>query len=310
MSGAVACTIAADNYLPFVRVLARSFEAHNPGTRFRVLLLAGEAERDAAKSEGLGVIRLRDLAVPRLRGMLRRYGRRQLCAALKPALLRHLLESDHESVVFMDADILVTASLEPLFAEVGRHALSLTPHIQRVPGAARQQELEKTLLQAGMYNAGFVGVSDREETRRFLAWWEERLRRHCLNDPRKGLHYDQRWLDHAIGFVQDVHILRDPACNVAYWNLDELEMRFDGSRYWVNGSPLRFFHFSGFDPSEPTRVTRYVPGWRVEQLGPESGLFRQYADLLREAGWVAPERRPRAWPAWWRRWAAWLDTRV
>ncbi len=310
VSGAVACTIAAGNYLPFVRVLARSFAAHNPGTPFRVLLVGGETEEDAAEREGLAVTRLRDLAAPGLRGMLRRYGRRQLCAALKPALLRHLLESHREPVVFLDADILVTASLEPLFAEVARHALCLTPHIRRVPSAAHQEGLEKTLLRAGIYNAGFVGVSDREETRTFLVWWEERLRRHCLDDPRQALHYDQRWLDHAIGFVQDLHILRDPGYNAAWWNLGERELRFDGSRYHVDGSPLGFFHFSGFDPSEPSRVTRYVPGWKLDELGPASGLFRHYAELLREDGWVAPERRPRAWPVSWRRFAAWLGTRV
>jgi hypothetical protein len=281
MSGHVACTIAAANYLPFVRVLARSLREHAPGTRLAVLLVADERQRAAAQREGLDIVSPHELNIPALQALLQRYNRKQACAALKPALLRHLLERGCESAVFLDPDILVTADLAPVFTTVAAHALTLTSHVRKPASMFARLRHAPYLLLSGMYNAGFVGVRACEESRRFLAWWEERLRTHCLDARAAGINHDQRWLDHAVGFVGDLHLLRDPGCNVAYWNMQDLEWRSEGSAYLVDGVPLRFFHFSGFDPAVPSRVTRYLPELRA-QPEPVARLFRTYADLVRQ----------------------------
>lgn len=278
---AVACTIAAANYLPFVRVLARSFRERMPGTPLVVLLMADEQQRAAAQNEGLSIVNPHALKVPALAELLQRYKRKQVCAALKPALLRHLLERGYESAVYLDPDILVTADLAPVFASVAAHALTLTPHVSKPASRFARLHRAPYLLLSGMYNAGFVGVRACEESRRFLAWWEERLRTHCLDARADGINHDQRWLDHAVGFVGDLHLLRDPGCNVAYWNMQDLEWRMEGSAYLVDGAPLRFFHFSGFDPATPGRATRYMDQ-SADLPEPLARLFRTYADLVRQ----------------------------
>ena len=184
--------------------------------------------------------------------MLRRYDRLQIAVALKPAIVRHLIETGYSPVVYLDADILVTSDLTPLLEDVARHAVSLTPHIGPGRATAERENFERALLMAGTFNLGFLGVSDREETRRFLAWWEGRLRTHCKQAVREGFNYDQRWVDLAPALVSDLHIVRDPGCNVAYWNLREANITRDGDAYRVDGVPLRFFHFSGFSPATPT----------------------------------------------------------
>ncbi len=95
-----------------------------------------------------------------------------------------------------------------------------------------------------MYNLGFIAVG--ESARPFLDWWWQRTRREALVDVPKMMFTDQRWVDFVPSFF-DHHILKDPGYNVAYWNLHGREVRAEGDRYLVNGEPLKFFHFSGFD---------------------------------------------------------------
>jgi hypothetical protein len=40
-------------------------------------------------------------------------------------------------------------------------------------------------------------------------------------NPSQGMHVDQNWVNFAPGMQDGVFILRDPAYNIAYWNLHE-----------------------------------------------------------------------------------------
>lgn len=310
MSRIIVGTIVTENYLPAAQVMAESFRRHHPEIPLRVLFVGVKTACRAAKKTGLDVLRISDLGLPDMTQFFPGYDRMQTMVALKPFLLAHLLESSDGAAVFLDSDILVTASLDPLFEEVAQHSLSVTPHIGlRGPQPGRSR-MERILLMAGMYNGGFVGVTDREETRKFLDWWKSRLKTHCICAPGEGFNHDQRWLDLAQGFVSDFHLVRDPGCNVAYWNLPELELTQTGSAFFANGSPLRFFHFSGFDPGTPDEVSRHAPGWKVDELGVAAALFRRYATLLKIAGCADAINAPWPWddkpPSLLQRFRAWL----
>src|SRR5215204_4566935 len=161
-----------------------------------------------------------------------------VCCALKPAVVEHALDAGHASVLYLDPDQLLLAPIDDVLARVRAHALVLSPHLVRPSGAAR----ELLVLESGTYNGGLVGCSDRPETRRFLAFWHDRATRHPELAPGRGLNYDQRWLDLAPGHVADLHVLLAPDVNVGHWRLPAAE-------------PPRLFHFSGFDPDRPDRVS-------------------------------------------------------
>jgi hypothetical protein len=129
------------------------------------------------------------------------------------------------------------------------------------------------MLGAGTFNAGCVAVADSRVGRSFLDWWSERLRLDCLHDLAAGLHGDQRWLDLVPGMFGETAVVRDPRCNVAYWNLAD---RAD--------EKPRFFHFSGFDPRSPEIVSRHAPGLTTTATGPFEALFVRYARRLHEEG--------------------------
>lgn len=280
-----AVTVAAANYLPQAGAMAASLRRFHPEMPLYVVL-AGTRRR-AAGLERLGarVVTLDELRVEGLRGMMLRYGPKELCAALKPSAIEMVLDAGHRTAVFLDPDMLVLASLESCLRHAAAHALMLTPHIGSEAAERPEESLERALLMAGMFNGGFIGASDCGETRRFLDWWAKRLRRHCFEDVEAGMHYDQRWLDLVPGFVADLHVCHHAGCNAAYWRLGWMALEQRGEAFLLGGQPLRLFHFSGYDPAAPEFVTKFRPGWRVEETRAGAALFRLYQDRLREAGW-------------------------
>ncbi|MCC7125790.1 MAG: hypothetical protein IT178_13140 [Acidobacteria bacterium] len=142
------------------------------------------------------------------------------------------------------------------------------------------------MIRAGTFNGGFIGVSRRPAGPAFLDWWYERLLTHNRMDPAAGLHHDQRWLDLVPPFFGDLGIVRDPGCNVAYWNLGERGVHVVDGRVMAGEVPLRFFHFSGFNPAAPMPLSRHARVSGVDGLDVAGDLARRYSDLLHASGWL------------------------
>ena len=271
-------TILAKNYLAHARVLAQSLRRHHPGVPFLALLIDDPAGCFDPPLEPFEIVAL---PPPRSQRTMK-----ELAAATKPAALQLLLDRGFTSAVFLDPDILVRASLDGLFAMVASHAVTLTPHLLAPLAGPGRVARELNILQSGTFNAGFIGVTESASARRFLGWWRERVTGDCEYDVGAGVYYDQRWLDLAPVFFEDVFVVRDAAYNVAHWNLPERAL-----------AAARFVHFSGFDPERPSRVTRYSGRVEAESLGAGAQLFADYAALLHAAGyreatrWVPRRKR-------------------
>src|SRR5262249_3073707 len=96
----------------------------------------------------------------------------------------------------------------------------------------------------------------------------------------------------APGLVSDLAIQREPEFNVAYWNLHSRRLARGGDGYTVDGRPLAFFHFSGFDPDSPLVLSRHQDRIDV-QANPvlEPILAESAAGVLTEGHAVS-----RRWP--------------
>jgi glycosyltransferase involved in cell wall biosynthesis len=83
---------------------------------------------------------------------------------------------------------------------------------------------------------------------------------------------------------------------VAFWNLDTRPVTEDASGFLAGGVPLRFFHFSAYDPDEPHLLSRHQ-GERPRVLLSEHPALRRlcdrYAARLVAEGW--PECRKLAY---------------
>jgi glycosyltransferase involved in cell wall biosynthesis len=198
----------------------------------------------------------------------------ELATAVKPLLLRRLLTEGLSAVLYFDPDVQVFDSVESLWRLAIEGGIALTPHVLTPIPDDGFEVSDLAVLRAGVFNLGFIGVG--AGTERFLEWWSGRLRRHCLSDPGNGMFVDQRWLDYVAAFFPHT-VVRDPGCNVAYWNLHERRLMHTASGFEVNGGPLRFYHFSGFDPEVPYLLSKHQ-GRNPRVLLSEQPALRELCD--------------------------------
>jgi len=291
MTVRAACTIVASNYLAQARVCARSFRAHHPDARMFVAFIDDPSEALAPGGEPFEVVTLKDVAIPDLARMSFKYTVLEFSTAVKPFIMEHLLQREGiERLLYLDPDIEVFAPLDALFGGLDEIPISLTPHtLSPIEDAAEPSE--RSLLQAGVYNLGYVGVASHPRAVEMLRWWQRRCSAWCVSRPAEGLFVDQKWMDLAPAMFAPVRIETDPGLNVAYWNLHERRVTAaDAPR--VNGVPLKFFHFSGYSPARPDNVSKHQDRFAMDQVGEARTLFERYGARLQQEGFEDLVRRP------------------
>jgi glycosyltransferase involved in cell wall biosynthesis len=279
-----ACTIIAKNYVAYARVLARSFAEHHPDGRFWTLIIDdGSGHIDPAQ-EPFEVLTPHDIGCDAFIEMAMRYTVLELSTAVKPWLLRHLMAATAKPVTYLDPDIKIYGSLQSLDDLAAQRGLAVIPHnIEPIPADGRKPS-QVDIMIAGVYNLGYVSTAPGEEVDELLDWWSDRLRRDCRVDPAWGYFVDQRWFDLAPGFLTDLAIIREPQYNVAYWNLHSRRLERRDGGYAVNGRPLAFFHFSGFDPAHPLVLSRHQDRIDVTNDPVLEQILGEYAAEVMAAG--------------------------
>lgn len=285
-SRACICTVISRSYLPFAQAWLESIRRHHPAGELDVLVSVVDGTPANAPAGSIGV----DFAqLPGATQMLEGYGRQALVIAGKAPLLQHALELGYERAVFLDVDMLAYDRLDPLL-DRDLAQIVLTPHVLAplANGAFTTgdtgPEFERILLLSGVFNGGCIAVGPGASSSAFLDWFADRLRTHCRHDVTNGLHYDQTWLDFVPGMFDSVQILRDPSINVAYWNVHERPVTQAADGRWMAGdTPLRLFHFSGFDADRPTIPSRYRAAMTMHDMAGAAPLFADYASRLAAA---------------------------
>lgn len=285
-----ACTIVARDRLARARVLVDSFRRHHDDGSF-VVLLVDEPGAERPTVAGAEVLLLDEIGVPapELERLRIGYDVAELVAAVRPWLLRAVLDRGHPHVAYVDADVSIERRITELPGLVRDHSVVLTPRLTEPPPPG-----EPTALPAGTFDPGFVAVGDTVDGRRLLDWWAA----HLMAQPRVvagGPPTDQRLLDLVPGLFQHV-VVTDPSWNVASWNLPTRSLdRGDDGVVRVDGRPLTFVQLTGYAPDEPHLLSRdQGPDPRV--LLSEDPVLRELCDdygrRLRGASASGDERPP------------------
>ena len=291
------CTIASKNYLGMVRVFAESVRRTNPGTPVYVLLADRVENRFDPAHELYHLIALDELDnIPNARNFFFRYDPIELNTAAKPYFLEYLFRKyGVEKICYFDPDIMVFAGLDNLWKLMDIHSMVVTPHIT-APYQDERHPNEREINLAGVFNLGFIGFANTPTSASFLAWWQARLYDYGYMNPAMGMHVDQNWVNFAPAMHPDVFILRDPAYNIAYWNLHERgrRLRFDGDTLFIDQRPAVFYHFSGFDPDHIEAISRHQDRFALADFPNLRPLFAHYRDLLQQSDFAGIKKWPYA----------------
>ena len=286
------CTIIAKNYVAQARVLARSFADHHPeGRCFALVIDEFEGYLEPA-AEPFALLTPEQIGCREFQEMALRYDVLELSTAVKPWLLRHLLREGSAAITYLDPDIRVYSSLERLDELAREHGVVLTPHNTEPLPDDGERPNQIDILLAGVYNLGYVSVGAGAETDKLLDWWRQRLLNDCRVDPLNGYFVDQRWFDLAPGLVSDHAIVREPQYNTAYWNIHSRRLERDGGQYTVDGQPLAFFHFSGFDPQLPDLLSRHQSRVTLSGNPALARICSEYARETIAAGYLEAKDWP------------------
>ena len=290
------CTIIARNYLAQARILARSFKQVHPDGDCSVLVIDDPAGFIDPTKEQFELLTIYDIGLPDAERMAAIYDVMELSTAVKPWLLRTLLARPGvDSVSYLDPDIQVFSSLAKIEEEAKTHGIVLTPHFTTPLPRDGRKPSEEDILIAGTYNLGFIGLGAGDTADALLDWWSERLENDCVNDPANGHFVDQRWIDLVPGFWPDLFLLRETNYNIAYWNLPTRSLEIDGDGYRVDGEPLRFFHFSGYDPRRPDDLSKHQTRIALRDDLALARICDAYGEQMLAAGFDEAHKWPYGW---------------
>jgi len=255
-------------YLNRARVLAKTLRRHHPDWVIWAVIVDRPPvgfEFDLSKEDFDRVITVEmlfgEITTPWLFG----HDIVEACTAVKAQALRHIMaDSSAEKILYFDPDIAIFNQMNEVVDLLDHHSIILTPHQVDPELAAETQAIldnEVCSLHYGIFNLGFIAVNKTPEARKFIQWWADRLFKFCHDRLDIGIFVDQKWCNLIPCFFDGVKVLRDPGYNVASWNLSQREMTFDmNGQAQINGSPLRFFHFTKLGPTGDAMTLRYARG--------------------------------------------------
>ena len=258
-------------------------------------LLVDRHNDDISAHTGFQTIDLDELHIPDQLQMAFAYDIVEMNTAVKPFLFSHLLQKGYSKVIYIDPDIFVFDRLDLPIDALETHSIVLTPHaLSPAPQATSfsdKVQWEQNMLVGGIFNLGFIGISNRQSAWEFLVWWQNRCRYLCFVEPIVGLFVDQKWAELTIAYWNDVFMLRDPGFNVSVWNLHE---RTIYNKLVNQTHKLIFYHFSSIDINNESFLSKHDTSVTFQQYPLLKELFSNYRAAVRQNGYEQYRSTPYA----------------
>ena len=240
------CVFYSPAFKPRARICMRSIRDHHPGVEIHGVTIQSEA-KPGTYIEGFHKARfqwMRD-KLPTL-----------------PA---------GDRLIFVGADCGFYGPATGFLQMVEEKDIVVVPHVI-TPPKLRGKDMNLT----GHANGDIFSFSP--EALPVLDWL---LEQDMVNDPAKGVFYEQTWLTSLPFVAENVGIYRQPDMNLAWFNFHERSVTEQDGQPYVNGLPLVMAHFTGYVQGSPNRASRYYGGPDV--TGPLLKLYEGYEEALTRA---------------------------
>jgi len=269
------CTVVTPSHLCWARALAESLKTAGNFEPLYVLLVSEESFTGSLP-DNIHLCALDQLTRSLPKNIHWYFDSFELCNALKPFIVEWVLQQGFEEVCFLDADLYIVGSFDPVWSALADAHLLLTPHHLSPPSLNLCYTNEVSVSDMGMLNGGFLAWRNGDPTTAILNWMCQRFPLYGFCDRPKGMFVDQKLLPLLLQyFPQDVQILHNPCLNIAFWNAHERTVGHKDGRYFVGQDPVVFFHMSGFRLNKPQTPCSYIP-------------TRENEGILAAAPWMHP----------------------
>jgi hypothetical protein len=167
--------------------------------------------------------------------------RKQYYFSATPNICIYLLNkySDIDILLYLDADVYLFNSLEPLYNEFGNSSIGICPH--------RLHPIVKRLTKNhGIYNVGVNLFRNNLVGKKCLNDWKQECESWYKGKPGYNLNYfsDQIFLDKWPEKYSEVKVIQHIGIDVAPWNAANYKFRKENNILYVNDFPVIIYHFS------------------------------------------------------------------
>ncbi len=286
----VAFTICSHNYLSQALVLADSIVKLNPDYTFYIGIVdEPNLKLPALDHKQVCFLYVQEIGLTHFDDLVSRYNIIELNTCVKASFFKYLFKT-HPScshIHYFDPDIKLFASLISLDQHFDKFNILLTPHITEPIEDDHLEPRENMFLNYGIYNLGYIGLRNDQESFDLLEWWES----HTLNmgymRVHQGYFVDQLWMNHVPLFFKGVCILRNKGFNCAPWNIHERRATIapSGNLLFDDQSELIFYHFSSFNPIIPSKLSGAYSRNTFENRPEFRVIYEEYGQELLENGY-------------------------
>jgi len=273
---AILCTVFDEKYLSRGLVMVESLRPHLIGSQKIVILALDFASFSFLRNRfilenAIEVLSFQDLPEVDFWQIRRTRTYVEFCWALGAVLSNALLLREKKLTVYVDADTCFFSSPQGIIDLGSRANASITPH--RFP--KRLQHLEVN----GKYNVGWVSFAPTPIGIAISTEWRESCERSTVYDASQGIVGDQKYLDTWGEKYPGVLDLNDPGANLAPWNHESHNVVLREEAWFVDDSPLIFYHFHGFRTLSGGKVSPVDQLYRMVKDVPMP-LYVKYFSLL------------------------------
>lgn len=254
-----------NNYLSRALVLGESIKAVYGEHAYFVVFLTERTIKLKTHQKSMidkyidEVILANSLSIPNFENWIFLHNVVEACTAIKGSALSFLAKKyRNHKIFYIDPDIELFSKLTEAENLLIDRKIVLTPHLTKIkPGDISTHEL--SIMKHGVYNLGFLGVFSDNSVDNFISWWENWLIEYCFIDYPNGIFTDQKVMDQAPIYFDNIVSISHPGYNVATWNLWYRHLTIHNEfLYAVNDQALRFFHHSGSNSTaRMEQITNY-----------------------------------------------------
>lgn len=262
------CTISTKSHLFKSKVLSDSLKKY--GYQTINLLVDSDSVDEKTIFESKSYLTLKDLPQTDTKLILSKYRAHsdKLRWALKPVLMKYLLETKFEKVIYVDNDIYFFSKPNLLFDQLDLSNILLTPHFYS-SNPKKEQNWFEANYRVGLFNAGFVGVNRKAID--MLNWWRECCEFNIKKSFWRGLFDDQKYLDLVPIVFDNVYIIKDTGYNLAGWNYKNRLLKLGETDF----SSITFVHFAELTLKEFSKIEN-----------PFHPLFNDYLTVMKTKGYL------------------------